>query len=339
MKMRKMTMRSQRGEKKSLAENVRVVADAPIHGEEYQPRVMLFYGRRGNGKSLLATAFAKTHADRWHKAGAPKRVLTNYDVAFSDHVSADLYAEMTLGDIDTTHCIIVFDEVAELMPSMRANTREALDMQSWLKGIRKQGADMFMTTQRPHEILGSVRYQTDFFISCKDPYRRDPKRKGRVVEASIFDWWGAISEYPFGSNAPFPQPDENAHWRRKYFNLNAFWQYYDTREVIRGTYATANRGHRDKLLAKASSGQYAVGEPLANQESLDKAAAIVAHPYTPLAQIPDKPPSKGMPKRYSEVNELNIRKALPKLRAIAGQPDMTPRAAMEFAAMMGDANI
>ena len=340
MKPRKFKMTSSRGQKRTLAENVRVVADAPIRGDEYQPRVTLFYGRRGNGKSLLATAFAKTHAERWAKTGYPKQVLANFNLSFATHSSADLYAEMTLGNLNTRHSIILFDEVAELMPSMRANTREALDLQSWLKAIRKDGVDLIMTTQRPHEILGMMRFQTDFFISCIDPYRRDPKRKGKVVNASIFDWWGAVSEYPFGSNAPFPQPDENAHWRRKYLNLNRFWDDYDTQEVIRGTYSTANRGRRAQLLARSEGGKYDPNEvaaydrsnaPAPPEPQIESGEVVLPAEPKKRRRDPDEPA-----RFFSDIDEKNVYHYLRRLQTAAGQPKMTAARALEFCKVMGD---
>lgn len=317
MKMKRHNL-SRRDGANDVRPEFRNLAEAPIRGNEYAPRVVLFYGRRGNGKSLLATAFAKTCADRWARAGAPKKVLTNFAVEFADHHSEDLYSEMTMGDLSTVHSIIVIDEVAEIMPSMRANTREALDMQSWLKAIRKQGSDVILTTQRPHDVLGSVRFQTDFFISCVDPYRRDSSRKGRVVNAAIFDWWGAVSDFPFGARAPFPQPDENAHWRRRYLNLEKFWPYYETGEVIRGTYSTARRGERERMLEKSEGGLMSV-KPKSPSGGASGRSALVAGVAL-----------------YSQVSAENIGQLLPALRERAGNPRMSERDALAFAAMMGD---
>ena len=216
---------------------------------KYTPLGIMIFGRRGKGKTLMAVNMTYTQAKRWASVGRPKRVLANFWTSFGRY-DQYLCEKLILNPMIGEHAIVMLDEVAEILPAMRGNSRLALGFQSMVKNLRKVGTDVVMSTQRVHEVLGSLRFQTDLFVAVEPLLERPPVW---IHQVGTFDWWGQYGGRD-RSREHFPQPMEAADWRYRLYGSNAGHGHYRTDEVVFGSFSQARDELREQERIRIQSG-------------------------------------------------------------------------------------
>ena len=162
------------------------------------PTVTCIFGRRGQGKTLLATTMGEQLKTRFDRAGLPFRLYSNYWMAAADrsdqHIVEELQEFPTWLN-DSPYSLLEVDEVAELLPSLRPMANDNLLTMGFLKQIRKRGISAILATQYPQEVTMGILRQCDWFILTQSV------EGGRHLKTYWWDWPGNIT----------------GRWGRKYF--------------------------------------------------------------------------------------------------------------------------
>ena len=181
---------------------------------DYDARMALTFGMRGEGKSALVTGLSlKFRHDSWvqsdHYEISP--IVTNmmiYDTGSrpEDRVIRLPSLHRVYGDEDNNEivrdAIIVWDEIGETVNSKRPSTKAAVSFDHAIQMARKTNSELLTTTQHPATLTGMFMRQCDWFI--RPAMRKwgwwDPKTGERYTRASIkfsiWNWNGSVTGVP-----------------------------------------------------------------------------------------------------------------------------------------------
>ena len=225
-----------------------------VRPEDIQPRkkfynsLWLLFGRRGDGKSLLMTAVAKMMQRRYKDKGFHNRqIWANYDCRFADRADPFLLDWLMREPWLAMNKLILIDEIADHLPSVRETSRENRDFANFVRSIRKTGSEMIMATQMPQEVSRKLLRQIDIFVRCR------PLMAGRVVRAGVHDFWGSMTGNFRQREWPPKDEDEDSHFF--VLNTNTCFGDYDTYEMQAAGY----RENREEML-KAQGWDISTGE-------------------------------------------------------------------------------
>ena len=172
---------------------------------DYDPRITLFFGLRGQGKSLAASIFAhKFKYDSWvYSDGlAPKSLVSNIRLAQGDITDPDIH--MRFADEENNEAmrnsIVVWDEAAEVMNRMRTTSRVNVEVNHVLTMMRKLGSELLFTTQFPNAVTGMFNQQCDWYIRPNITKWKVPVDGEEYIRAymdlDFWNWNGSITGYP-----------------------------------------------------------------------------------------------------------------------------------------------
>ncbi len=229
--------------------------------EDIQPRkkfynsLWLLFGRRGDGKSLLMTAVAKMMQRRYRDKGFyDRQIWANYDCKFADRADPFLLDWLMHEPWLAMNKLILIDEIADHLPSVRETSRENRDFANFVRQIRKTGSEMIMATQMPQEVSRKLLRQIDIFVRCR------PLMAGRVVRAGVHDFWGGTSGNFRQREWPPRDEDEDSYFY--VLNTNTCFGDYDTYEMQAAGY----RDNREEML-KALGWNFETGEDEPKEEA------------------------------------------------------------------------
>lgn len=151
---------------------------------KYTPRAMLLFARRGEGKSLLMTTLLRLLSEWARRVGASRPVATNYRCTFSDFQSPLLLDQLQEFPNWAWDLLIGIDEIADAVPSTRANSTYSLLTAGFMRQIRKRRSEVIAATQFPQEIGRAMLRQIDWFVEC------EKIDQARGVRMYWHDWWG-----------------------------------------------------------------------------------------------------------------------------------------------------
>ena len=225
-------------------QNLRTIND--LYGrDKHIPTVSCFIGRRGKGKTLMTTTLGRLMQERFNRAGIPFRVYSNYWTSFSDRADQAIVEDLQEFPAwldEVPYSLLLIDEVAELLPSMRPTTGNNLLTMTFFKQIRKRGVSIIMATQFPQEITTGILRQCDFFINCRALYG------GRAVETMWWDWPGNITGN-WGRKYWPPEPDTE-DWKIVFHNTDKMWGSYNTDEIVAPHHSDRREAIRDQQVQR-----------------------------------------------------------------------------------------
>jgi hypothetical protein len=190
----------------------------------FEPLVVMLYGRRGAGKTATMTALGAWFQQQYQKSGTPVHIAANYKVDFARYCSPYLIDE--LGDFPEwgERLVVLIDEISAYTASERSTSRATLDIGVFLTQVRKRDVEIIFCTQFPQEISRRVLRQVDIFIEVE----QTADNKDSLLYCH--DYWG---QWTGGwSRKPWPPTKEEADWKIRVYGVNAIWNRYDTKEVI-----------------------------------------------------------------------------------------------------------
>jgi hypothetical protein len=217
----------------------KVVSPLDIPGKRrLSPLVLFFFGRRGQGKSLVMSAIAKMMQDRYRSAGRDTGLVSNYYLDFADRADPYLLDELIEFPEWAYNLLVCIDEVATAFPGRRSLAKINVLFSSFLTQIRKRRIEVMFTTQFPQVMDQQILMQVDLFIRC------EAIQGGRHVRLEIYDWWGQYTGN--FDRKPWP-PLVGTHDNEiTIFNTNTVFGAYSTNEVV----ANVNSDSRDALIAR-----------------------------------------------------------------------------------------
>lgn len=195
-------------------------------------------GPRGSGKSVGATGIAVLDgllAGRRVISNMPIAVKVRYKDCEKVFQTEDLDAAMML-DINEFNdnyfnCMIVVDEAnVFIADSYRSTSNQSLFFSYILQQMRHRQLDFIFTTQNEAWQTSRVRFQTDFYVRCRDEamlVEGKPKKEdiGRKSRWELFDMSGLVTgdvlSTDFRSNK-VPPYNELTFWNVP------FWNCYST---------------------------------------------------------------------------------------------------------------
>lgn len=190
----------------------------------FEPLVVMLYGRRGAGKTATMTALGAWFQQHYLKSGTLVHIAANYKVDFARYCSPYLIDE--LGDFPEwgQRLVVLIDEISAYTASERSTSRATLDIGVFLTQVRKRDVEIIFCTQFPQEISRRVLRQVDIFIEVEQ------SSDNKDSHLFCHDYWG---QWTGGwSRKPWPPTKEEADWEMDVYGVDAIWNRYDTKEVI-----------------------------------------------------------------------------------------------------------
>ena len=262
------------GNEEESSDRLMTLHDLPTR-RKHIPLAACAFGRRGEGKTLWITTQGRQLQRRFEIASLPFKVYSNYHTTFADlayqEIVEDLQEFPKWLD-DSPYSVLLIDEIAELLPSMRPTSNNNLLTMSFLKQIRKRGVTVIAATQFPQETTVGVLRQCDFFIRCRS------LRGGRAVATYWWDWPGNITGN-WGRKYWPPEPGTE-DWSKIYHNTDAMWGTYDTDEIV----APHHSDRREQIRAEQAYRQAGMtGERMDNQPAVAEPAETPVLDHLPAA--------------------------------------------------------
>lgn len=240
---------------------------------KFMPRVMVIFGRRGQGKTLWMTNMLYLMKLRYKKVGVNFRVFTNYQTSFSDYQSPTLLDELSEFPPWANNAIIGLDEIADLLPSSRAMSNHSVLSQSFFRQIRKRGCEVMCATQFPQEITRGLLRQVDWFVetSIID--------KGQAIKTYWHDWWG---QWTGQFKLRYWPPERAAHdYSFTLMGTDKMFGHYQTEEVIANTYSDSRQSIIDQQWSGESGND---ADFLSVMQHVDRGSIVDISDLVPIAK-------------------------------------------------------
>ncbi len=210
-------------------------------------------GPRGSGKSVGMTGISILDG-----LLAGKRVVSNLPIAVrvvyrdcqkvfrTESLDAALMLDENEFNENYYDCLICVDEVnTYIADSQRTMTNQALTFSYILQQMRHRRLSFVFTTQSEGWNTNRVRFQTDFYIQCRDAamFKGKPRKEdiGRHSQWRIHDMSGLqTGEVLQNDSRSYSVPP----FAEKEFWNTPFWHAYDTQQMQkREKYVSKNRGN------------------------------------------------------------------------------------------------
>lgn len=202
---------------------------------QFQPLVIFFFGRRGQGKTLGMTAIGKIMAERYGRRNLKNKVFSNY---WTDFSHSDPYLVDKLNNFPewAEDGIIMIDEVSSAFPSTRSMANVNVLFTNFLTQIRKRNMEIMFTTQFPSTVSHALLMQVDLFLLT------EKIQGGRGIRFYVFDYWGQWTG-KFNKKR-WPPEKEEADWSWTLHNTDRIFGSYNTSEVV----AAIHSDSRDDII-------------------------------------------------------------------------------------------
>jgi hypothetical protein len=240
-----------------------------LTSQELDPLIVLYFGRRGDGKTLCMTStlnimlrayikngkrFSKRHPDGF-------KLATNYHVQFADFNDPHIVDMVSSYDDRMRRMVIGIDEILSYVPSRRSMARSNVDFANFLVQIRKLDIELLSTTQRPQNIDSQMLDQIDLFIMpvlfnkrwIPELQRWTHKKTGKMiyrptsVRLLVWDWWGTYTGKQYSKRWPPQISGEPSDYTLDFHGIHELFSWFSTKEQIPAIWH-ANREdviHRD----------------------------------------------------------------------------------------------
>ncbi len=245
--------------------------ELPRKKKRFRNLVVMWIGRRGDGKSLCMTNHGWIQLQRYNKYNATRPpnqqahfgIVANYWVDFAEYANPMITDEI----IDFPDWLrrkhVLLDDVGATFPSRRAMSNRNIGVINVITQIRKLHCDMDFTTQFPQVMDMQILLQVDLFARC---YQYND---GRDVEVKFFDWWGQWTGKDW--HKPWPPQPGWEDWVIHYNNLEHIWNRYNTDDFQPSPW----NPNREEVLARQGWDMTGSGLAVPEQES------VLVVPQTP----------------------------------------------------------
>lgn len=238
-----------------------------VASQELDPLITIFFGRRGDGKTLAMTVTLAMMLQAYQKHGQrfsqrhPEgfKLATNYHVQFSDFSNPMLVDMISNSEEKLRRSVCGIDEILSYVPSRRTMAKGNLSWAGALVQIRKMDMEILSTTQKPQNIDSQMLDQIDLFIlpvlynKRWVPVREQwtHRMTGRMqlkpvsVKLLIWDWWGTFTGKQYSKRWPPQMSGEPPDFILDYHYIHELFSWYSTKERV----PTAWTANRDDILA------------------------------------------------------------------------------------------
>ena len=248
-----------------------------------QPVNYLFQGKRGMGKSLTAAALGDQRAKLFFRykntyKGQPQRVLSNMWIKSVQDAGPIAFERVKKDGIEILHTImpcdaelpyvmtahrpiftnnglVIWDEVADITLSTRANAREVRDSTMILRQIRKQATEFIITTQYMGSLPTVIRQQIDIYCDL------DYNKKADMVTVYCFDWDGQFTgSTRHKARGHMDMTNKDCDWAFEITHISRMFGKYDTDEIQGAAWQSARdrKRIRDAQNARHETKGYAI---------------------------------------------------------------------------------
>jgi len=236
----------------------------------FRPLVILFYGRRGKGKTLAMTSFAGFLGMAYLANHIDFQIVSNYQVDFADFCNPYLIDELIEYPEWAWRKLVLIDEAAASFPSRRSMANNNVMFSNFLTQIRKRAIEVMFTTQFPQVLDTQVLLQLDLAVECETV--------GNPPEAVNFfyhDFWGQWTGKNWRKTFP---PEPGTHdWEGAVLGVRSVLGRYRTEEVI----APIQAKFRDLMLQRegwrentAEDGLETESRPIKLPETIEELLAM-----------------------------------------------------------------
>lgn len=283
--------------------------------ERLDPVVVMFWARRGRGKSLSMTAMASMMKQRYKVARVNRKFYSNYWTAFSDDYGQELIDEIVQFPEDARDCLMGIDEAQAYFPGAKSTRNMTVDFVGFLTQIRKRRVEIMFTTQFPQVITGNLLMQVDLFVEVETF-----KLNGRThVNIWAHDWWGQWTG-DIAANKHWPPPREFADWSWTLWNVDAMFGQYDTDQVIAPVWSKARRriieqGDRGRPVTQGDEDTPAelIEAAMESQEDMRRSERNIAQARTLEEFLRSAPDGFNLNWQFKRVQEIAPEITSPKL--------------------------
>ena len=231
-------------EEENHARKLFIAQNLPLQ-TDFKSTNVIFWGRKGKGKTLSMVGISKLLAPGFKRAGW--RVQANIPLDFSDigvrtncHPLLGLFISQDMPRAERS--LIDFDELTEIVPSRAAMSKANRSSLSVMVQIRKLQCEVMTTTQFPTSIDKQMLQQLDLYVLCdafipKDVRWNKSSARNAFVKLYVFDLWGQFTGN-FLPSRYFPPPLWMAMKVLYLRNLPAVWNSYNTRQLVVSAHAS-----------------------------------------------------------------------------------------------------
>lgn len=225
-----------------------------LTSQELDPLICLYFGRRGDGKTLCMTTTLQVMMQAYTKRGRrfsnrhPDgfKLASNYHVQFADFNDPYIVDMVSSYDDRMRRMVIAIDEILSYVPSRRSMARSNVDFANFLVQIRKLDIELLSTTQRPQNIDSQMLDQIDLFIAPQlfnnrwIPERQQwtHKKTGKMIfrptscRLLIWDWWGTYTGKQYSKRWPPQVSGEPPDSHIDFHGIHELFSWFSTKEQV-----------------------------------------------------------------------------------------------------------
>lgn len=216
-------------------------AEDILTSQTLDPLCILFFGRRGDGKtlSMMGCLGLMREAYRLHGKLATRRNPQGFKLATNIHCKFAQFNNPMLVDLIIDfppwayRLTLGVDEILAYFPSRRTMARGNLNFATFLQQIRKRDIELFCTTQFPQNLDGQILEQLNLFVM---PVLYNRKNSVRLL---IWDWWGQYTGRMWRKYWPPMMSGEPPDFTLDIHGLRGLFPLFSTKEVVHAMWSSS----------------------------------------------------------------------------------------------------
>ncbi len=198
--------------------NVEIItAETMVLSRKFESSVVMWMGRRGQGKTLAMTNMAQFRRDQHALPHChTQRIAANYWMLAADLIRPDMLEWLNTFDPAVRDMFVCLDEIGSQVANRKSLRAGNVDFAQLLVQIRKRQIEMAFATQFPQTVDWQVLMQVDLFLDVTGfdfDYRGIP----HVIKVRVADWWGQWT----GKNWRKAWPPKEEDWDGHFYIENA----------------------------------------------------------------------------------------------------------------------
>ncbi len=223
----------------------------------FRPIMVLFFGRRGAGKTLALTTVMRFQQRRNQAAGYRCELASNYHVTFAEHSDPMILDELQEFPDWAYNLYLGIDEIGSCFPGRRSLASINLLFSQFIGQIRKRATEIGATTRFPQVLDQQHIMEIDLFVRCEQFFFTDGKggilhdeqgRPRQGIDLDVWDYWGQwTGDMRRKYWPPYLEPVDA---QKRFGNTQYIWDLYQTEEVIAPMWSKA----REQIISRQWEG-------------------------------------------------------------------------------------